>query len=172
MVCFLSFWNMTVLQCCVHFCYTAKWIGYMYTYIPPSWASLLPLEVVKEPGAELPVLCSCSPLAVCVTHGSVYMSMLLSQSVSPFPSHGVYMSVLYVCVSIPALPIGSSVQVFWTPYIKSINSIFWIQEKKKAHVLHIFKMDVERADLWDFGECCPTFYWANLTKEWVETQWI
>ena len=132
----------------------------------------LPLEVVTEPRAELPVLCSCTALAACVTHGTVYLSMLLPQSVSAFPSHGVYMSVLYVCLSIPALPIGSSVQVFWAPYIKSINSIFWIQEKKKAHVLHIFKMDVECADLWDFGECCPTFYWVILKKEWVETQWI
>ena len=39
--------------------------------------------------------------------GSVHMSMLLSQFVSPSPSPTV--PILYVCVSIPALKIGSSV---------------------------------------------------------------
>ena len=29
---FLS-WSMLTLQCCVLFCYTTKWISYMYTYI-------------------------------------------------------------------------------------------------------------------------------------------
>ena len=26
------YWSRVALQCCVNFCYTAKWIGYGYTY--------------------------------------------------------------------------------------------------------------------------------------------
>ena len=43
----------------------------------PSWACIPPL--ITEHQAELPVLYSSFPLAICFTHGSVYMSMLLSQ---------------------------------------------------------------------------------------------
>ena len=28
------YWDIVVLQCCVSFCYTMKWISCMYTYIP------------------------------------------------------------------------------------------------------------------------------------------
>ena len=48
------------------------------------------------------------PLALCFTHGNVYVSVLLSQFVPPFPSPTVS-TCLCVCVSIPALQIGSSV---------------------------------------------------------------
>ena len=58
-------------------------------YISPlSWASLPhplipPLQVITEHRAELPVLYSSFPLAIYVTHGSVYMSVLLSQFIHP-----------------------------------------------------------------------------------------
>ena len=49
-------------------------------------------------------------LVICFTHCSIYMSMLLILTHSF--SHYVYKSMLYVCVSIPALQIGSLVAFF------------------------------------------------------------
>ena len=56
---------------------------------PPSWTSLPPttiprISVTTEHQAELPVLYSRLPLAIYFTHGSVYMSILISQFI-PFP---------------------------------------------------------------------------------------
>ena len=64
---------------------------YIYTHIPsllhlPPTLLILPLWVVTKHRAELPVLCSCYPLAIYFTFGSVYMSMLLSQFVPAYPS--------------------------------------------------------------------------------------
>ena len=59
---------------------------------PPTWACpppMPPLQVVTEHQAELPVLCSSFPLAVCFTQGSVYMSVIPSQFVPPSPSPAV-----------------------------------------------------------------------------------
>ena len=66
------------------------------------------LWVVTEHRTGLPVLYGSFPLAVCFTHGRVFMSILISQFVppSPFPTVS---PILYVCISIPALQIGSSV---------------------------------------------------------------
>ena len=53
---------------------------------PPSWTSLPPhtppippTQVKTEHGAELPALYSRLPLAICFTHGSVYMSIPIPQ---------------------------------------------------------------------------------------------
>ena len=59
---------------------TTKWISCLYMYIL-SWASILPL--ITELRSLL--LYSSFPLAICFTHGSVYMSMLLSQFAPPSP---------------------------------------------------------------------------------------
>ena len=76
------YWSIVGLQCCVHFCYTLKWIS--YTDIP-SLLDLLPypsphhvplLWIIYHHWAELPVLYSRSPLPV---SGHVHMSILLSQ---------------------------------------------------------------------------------------------
>ena len=50
---------------------------------------------------------------------SVYISIPLSQFIppSPSPSPDVHKSILSVCISIPALQIGSSVPFFYIPYI-------------------------------------------------------
>ena len=53
------------------------------------------------------------PLAICFTCGNVYVFILFSQCDPPSPSPTVATSsVLYVCVSIAALQIGSSVPSF------------------------------------------------------------
>ena len=58
-------------------------VNQLYIYIYPHISSLLclpltlpipPLQVVTKHRADLPVLCSCFPLAIYFTFGSVYMS--------------------------------------------------------------------------------------------------
>ena len=67
----------------------------LYVYIHPHIPSLLhipptlpipPLWVVRKHWADLPVLCSCFPLAIYFTFGSVYMSMPLSHFIPAYPS--------------------------------------------------------------------------------------
>ena len=67
--------------------------------------------------SELNFLCySRFPLAVYFTHGTVYMPTPVSQFVPTSPAAlvpvNVHISILYVCVSIPALQIGSFVPFF------------------------------------------------------------
>ena len=93
-------------------------VNQLYVYIYPHIPSLLLLpptppipllQVVTNHPADLPVLCSCFPLAIYFIFGSVYMSMLLSHFVPAtlLPSR-VLQFFLYVCVFIPVLPLGSS----------------------------------------------------------------
>ena len=62
---------------------------------PPSHPSI---QVITEHRAELPVLYSRFPLAIYFTHGSVFMSDLITQFIPPSPCTGVHMSLLYVCL--------------------------------------------------------------------------
>ena len=50
------YWCMVALHCCVTFCWTAKWVSYMYTYIP-SFLDFLPRQATSEHWAEFPELC-------------------------------------------------------------------------------------------------------------------
>ena len=53
--------------------------------LPPT-LPIPPLQVVTKHPADLPVLCSCFPLAIYFTFGSVYMSMPLSHFFPAYPS--------------------------------------------------------------------------------------
>ena len=52
---------------------------------------------------------------------SLYMLTLLSQPSHSLPPHCAHKSILYVCVSIPSLQIGSSIAFFWIPYIYTLT---------------------------------------------------
>ena len=74
-------------------------VNQLYVYIYPHIPSLLhlpptlpipSLQVVTKHRADLPVLCSCFPLAIYFTFGSVYMSMPLSHFAPSYPSPSPY----------------------------------------------------------------------------------
>ena len=119
------YWCIIALHCC--FCYITQSESCRYVYLhplppePPSHLSPHPtLSIEAERRVRLPVLYSTFPLAIYFIHDRVYMSMLLSQFIPPSPSSCVHMSILYICVSIPALKILSSVPSFQIPH-KCIN---------------------------------------------------
>ena len=122
--------SIIALECCVGFCCTTVRISCVCTYVL-SFPPLHPIpQVIMEHWGELPVLYSSFPQAV--LHGSVYTSMLPSQFIPLSFPHCVHMSVLYICVSIPALQIGSSVPFFYKVCSSNqkgiwLNSINWIR---------------------------------------------
>ena len=59
-----------------------------------------PLHIVEEHQVELPSFQSDFSLAVCLTYGGVYVSMLLYQFVPPSPSPAVSTSLFSVSVSL------------------------------------------------------------------------
>ena len=70
-------------------------VNQLYVYIYPHIPSLLhlpltlpipPLQVDTKHRADLPVLCSCFPLAICFTFGSVYMAMPLAHFIPDYLS--------------------------------------------------------------------------------------
>ena len=101
------------------YCLT-KWISWTYTYIPLFFIS--PIQIPTERYAEFLALCSSFSLVICFINSvnSLCMSIPICQLIPlPFP-FGVHRLVIYICVSISALQIGSSVPFFQIPHI-SIN---------------------------------------------------
>ena len=90
---------------------------YAYTHplpLGPPFPPIPPNQAITEHRAEL--LYSRFPLAIYFTHGCIYVKPNLP--IHPtllFPTMS--MSILYICLSIPALQIGSSVPFFQIPHI-------------------------------------------------------
>ena len=64
-------------------------MAYVYTYPlplgPHSQLLIPPISVIREYQVELPVLYSRFLPALCCTHGSLYMSVLISQFIPSYP---------------------------------------------------------------------------------------
>ena len=123
--CFFS-WRITALQ--GGLCHTSTWISHIYIYIyicicicicicifslePLPAPTIPPLQVVT--GRQPRSLCytAASRQLICFTHEEcIYMCVNATFSISPslsFP-HCVRKSILFVCISISSLWIGSSV---------------------------------------------------------------
>ena len=83
--------------------------AYVYSHMPsllrlPPSLLIPPLQVVTKHRADLPVLCSCFPLAICFTFGSVYMSMLLSHFIPAYPSPCPCLQVHSLCLHLYSCP--------------------------------------------------------------------
>ena len=112
------FFNWNIINCFTMLCqlllYNSTNQPYVYTYSlpldPPSTLPIPPFQVITEHQAEPHVLHSNFPLAICFTRGSVYMPTPVS--ICPALSFlcRVYKSILYICISIPALQKCSSAE--------------------------------------------------------------
>ena len=84
------YWNIIALQC-FSFCWTMKWISYMYTYmsslldVPPTPHPIPPTQVITEHWAELPMLYSRFPLSDTWSCIQVNPNLPISPTL-PFPS--------------------------------------------------------------------------------------
>ena len=131
-------------------------VNQLYVYIYPHISSLLrlpptlpipPLQVVTQHRADLPVLCGCFPLSI--LHLVVYIcpchSLTSSQLTLPPPR--VLKSILYICVFIPVLPLGSSEPLFFvfldsiymcqhTVFVFLFLTYFTLQDRLQVHPSH------------------------------------
>ena len=73
-----------VLQCCVNFLLYSK-VNQWYIYRYPHFLSFLPIWVITEDWAELPVLYRRFPLVVSFICSSLYVSIPIPQFISPHP---------------------------------------------------------------------------------------
>ena len=122
-----------------------------HIHISPFF-DLFPIQIPTEHYAEFLVLCSSFSLVICFTNSvnSLCMSIPICQLIPlPFP-FGVHMFVIYICVSISALQIGSSVPFFQIPHI-SINIYFFLSD-----LLHSISqslgpsMSLQKTQFWSF----------------------
>ena len=101
-------WSIIALPCCVSFCCYAN--QYMH---PPSHLYSPQPQAITEHGAEIPVLDSRFPLAICFTRGNSHGSFPISQLIPlTLRVHTAILFLSYFFVSIPVLQIGSSEPFF------------------------------------------------------------
>ena len=99
-------WRIIAFQCFVSFCCEEMEIIHKYTYISsllnlsPTLVPSFPSRLSQSIRPEHPVLFSNFPLAICFTYGNVYVSMPLSQYVSPSPSPTVSTSPFSISTSL------------------------------------------------------------------------
>ena len=101
---------------------------------PPSWTSLPPLilshpcRLLPEPWFEFSEAYRKFPLTVCFTYGSVYASITFSICLTFFflPTIHAHKCVLYVCISIAALQIIST--IFLDSIYVIIYDIFYVSD--------------------------------------------
>ena len=96
------YWSTVAFQCCVSFWYNKVNQLYIQIYTLPLWPPLPPSSPLPRSSQSTdlsPMLHSRFPRAICFTHGSVCVSLLVSQFVSPSPSTTSYLfyTWVYVC---------------------------------------------------------------------------
>ena len=131
-------------------------VNQLYVYIKPSLLSFprilhAPDPLITERWAPLPVLHNGLSLAICCTCGSVYMSMLFSQFISPSPSPAVRKSLLHICV------------IFRPPTNRLIYTIFL---SICMHYYTIIWSSKHFCLFSDCGQASPSFTLRNEKFKW------
>ena len=118
-------WRIFALQNFVVVCHTSTRITSQVLPMFPSSQTPFhfhfhpPFQIVTEPLLEFPKSYCNFPLAIYFTYGIVnfHVNFSIHLTLSRLPSPHVLRSVFYVCFSIAALKINSSVPSFQIPYI-------------------------------------------------------
>ena len=110
---------------------TTEWLS-IYLYIYPSLLYLPPTIPPSHTSkssqcTELPLLYISFLLASYFTHGRVYVYVKPKLSIHPPPSPHIHMSILYICISCPAMePASSALMVRMSVCILSLFSLAWL----------------------------------------------
>ena len=82
LICFFFNWSIVGLQCCVNFCYTAKWLSYTYIY---SFPHSFPLCFVTGYWIQFPVLYNRTLLFIHSLYHSLHLLIADSQFIHLLP---------------------------------------------------------------------------------------